>query len=93
MSIKFDVTEAVGEVRRALDAHGFAPRDADPTDFQSGADSALRFKVGTKYGEVTVQIVREGRPVEPIRATNSEGLVRLINRVDALAAAHDKAIK
>lgn len=91
MSTKFDVTEAVGEVRRALAAHGFAPRDADPTDYQSGGDSALRFKVGAKYGEVTVQIVREGRPVEPVRATNSEGLVRLINRVDAMAAAHSKA--
>lgn len=90
---KFNVTEAVGEVRRALAAHGFAPRDADPTDYQSGADSALRFKVGTKYGEVTVQIIREGRPMEPVRATNSEGLVRVVNRVDALAAAHNKAIQ
>ena len=93
MSIKFDVTEAVEEIRWALAAHGFTPRDADPTDFQNGADSALRFKVGTKYGEVTVQIVREDRPVEPIRATNSGALVRVINRVDALAAAHNKAIK
>lgn len=91
MGIKFNVTEAVGEIRKALAAHGFAPRDADPSDFQNGADSALRFKVGAKYGEVTVQIVREGRPVEPVRATNSEGLVRLINRADALAAAHNKA--
>lgn len=93
MSTKFDVTKAVGEVRRALAAHGFAPRDADPTDYQRGADSALRFKVGTKYGEVTVQIIREGRPMEPVRATNSEGLVRVVNRVDALAAAHNKAIQ
>lgn len=93
MSTKFDVTEAVDEVRWALAAHGFAPRDADHTDFQSGTDSTLRFKVGTRYGEVTVQIVREDRPVEPIRATNSEGLVRVINRVDALATAHNRAIK
>ena len=93
MSIKFNVTKAVGEIRGALAAHGFAPRDADPTDFQNGDDPTLRFKVGTKYGEVTVQIVREGRPVEPIRATSSGGLVRVINRVDALAAAHNKATK
>lgn len=93
MSIEFDVTEAVEEIRWALAAHGFTPRDADPTDFQNGADSTLRFKVGTKYGEVTVQIIREDRPVEPIRATNSEGLVRVINRVDALAAAHNRDTK
>lgn len=93
MSIKFNVTEAVGEIRWALAAHGFTPRDADPTDFQNGADSTLRFKVGTRYGEVTIQIVREGRPVEPVRAINTEGLVRVINRVDALAAAHNKAFK
>lgn len=93
MSTKFDITEAVEEIRGALAAHGFAPRDADPTDFQNGGDSTLRFKVGTQYGEVTVQIVREGRPVEPVRATSSGGLVRVINRADALAAAHNKAIK
>ena len=93
MSIKLDVTEAVEEIRWALVAHGFTPRDADPTDFQNGDDSTLRFKVGTQYGEVTLQIVREDRPVEPIRATNSGGLVRVINRVDALAAAHNKAIE
>lgn len=91
MSDGFNVTKAVAEIRYTLNAHGFTPRDADATDFQSGGDSALRFKVGTKYGEVTVQVVREGRPVEPVRATNSEGLVRLINRVDALADAHNRA--
>lgn len=93
MSTKFDVTEAVEEIRWTLAAHGFAPRDADPTDYQNGDDSSLRFKVGTRYGEVTVQIVREDRTVEPVRATSSEGLVRVINRVDALAAAHNRAFK
>lgn len=93
MSTEFNITKAVGEIRSALAAHGFAPRDADPTDFQSGTDSGLRFKVGTKYGEVTIQIVRKGKPVEFVRLTTGEHLIRALNRVDALAAAHNKATK
>lgn len=69
-----DVTEVVEDIRETLDSYGFKVRDADGTDYQKGTDSGLRFKVGTKYGEVTVAVYQAGRPVKYLRITTYEHL-------------------
>ena len=80
--INIDVTEVVKEVRENLDSYGFKARDADGSDYQRGSDSSLRFKVGTKYGEVTVAVYRDERPEEYLRATTLEQVGRLLADVE-----------
>lgn len=54
----FDVAGQRRRVADHLDDLGFAPRDADVTDFASeGTD--LRFKLGTARSEITIQALRE----------------------------------
>lgn len=56
-----DAEQVYREVRGWLGGHGFAPRDADPTDLQRGNDSSLRFKVGTSRGEVAIQVLVDNK--------------------------------
>lgn len=64
-----DIAAAVRTINEFLPTLGFEPRDADGNDFQRGADKDLRFKTGTSYGEVAIQIVHKGHanPRETIR--------------------------
>lgn len=101
MPKQFDITEAVAEIRETLDSYEFRPRDADPTDFQCGGDSSLRFKVGTRYGEVTVQILRSWRSasrthslrkdtkIEYLRITTPDHLARALNRIERVIVKHE----
>ncbi len=89
MPKQFDITEAVAEIRETLDSYEFRPRDADPTDFQCGGDSSLRFKVGTRYGEVTVQILRKDTKIEYLRITTPDHLARALNRIERVIVKHE----
>lgn len=67
-----DVAAVVKDVNEHLSYNGFVARDADENDFANPAYPGLRFKTGTVYGEVGVQIVRDGKcnPMETIRILN-----------------------
>lgn len=52
-----DVTRVQQDVVKYLRELEFEARDADGNDFQHGADQSLRFKVGTSYKEVSIQVV------------------------------------
>lgn len=50
---------------------GFLPRDADGNDLQHGDDQSLRFKIGTSYHEVAIQIVyADTNPTRVMRVTH-----------------------
>lgn len=69
-----DVVSTAQSVRDFLQDRGFVPRDADLTDLQRGDDSSLRFKVGTSYGEVSIQVWIDNKHERTIRVISSTGL-------------------
>lgn len=69
---RFDASVGVKQVCQALNQLGFVPRDADGSDYQRGDDQHIRFKVGTSYGEVAVQVVVDNKHVDVIRFLNLE---------------------
>lgn len=81
------------EIVTFLAKGGFVPRDADGNDLQRGDDRALRFKVGTSYKEVAVQVVRYGKadPQETLRITSMLRVGRAKLRLAAIVEAYDQA--
>lgn len=67
---KIDVAAIRSQVADHLWVMGFEPRGADPSDFQRGTDSSLRFKVGTSYGEVAVQVLVNNKKDDVIRVVS-----------------------
>lgn len=78
----------VAQVRKTLKELGFAPRDADPTDYQKGSDNTLRFKTGTSRGEVAVHILEAGRANEVLRIVQPHHLDDVLRRVAERIADH-----
>ncbi len=64
-----DVADVRNDLIKRLAAHGFTQAASDPTDFQQGTSRALRFKVGTQYGEVAVTAWNYSRQVGVRRVT------------------------
>lgn len=62
-----DIVAGVKHVNHVLAGLGFTPRDADENDFQRGSDRHLRFKTGTMYGEVTVQVFVDNQRKKALR--------------------------
>lgn len=85
-----NIETAVTAVHDYLRGHNFKQRDADPADFQYGDDTSLRFKVGSVYGEVSVQIVRSGHanPNETIRILNEGQIAEAKHAIDRVIAKH-----
>lgn len=69
-----DASEMVKKVWVELALLGFTPRDADGSDYQRGDDNSLRFKVGTSYGEVAVQVFRGKDPAGVLRIISDTSL-------------------
>jgi hypothetical protein len=69
-----DAEQAVKQVWAELARLGFTPRDADGSDYQRGDDNSLRFKVGTSYGEVAIQVFRGKNPGGVLRIISEETL-------------------
>lgn len=85
-----DVANVLRSVQNHLRRHGFAPRDADPTDFARRNDGRLRFKTGTSYGEVTVVPwfdKQRGRDREVIRIIMPHQVAGALMKVDNLISA------
>lgn len=83
-----DEADAVAKINEHLRGHEFHPRDADGNDFQYGEDSGLRFKTGTVYGEVSVQVVKQGHTAEVIRVLRSERVDDAKHQIDNIIARH-----
>lgn len=83
-----DVEYVVAQINQHLESHHFIPRDADPTDHQYGIDTSLRFKTGTSRGEVTIQILQEGRKTEFVRILQPDHIVRAKEIIDRTIATH-----
>lgn len=77
-SEKFTAEAGMKMVHANLEQAGFAPRDADPSDFARGDDRSLRFKTGCAYAEVTVLPMIDNKQQPAIRATSWAGLDRLL---------------
>lgn len=88
-----DIADAVKQVNKHIEWLGFVPRDADGNDFQRGDDRNLRFKTGTSYGEVAVQIVRDGKanPNETLRILNDQQVEGAMRTLGDIVAAYDEA--
>lgn len=87
---KFTAEAGAKMVYTHLDDLGFQPRDADPTDLQRDGDQTLRFKVGTAYQEVTVQVIVDGKAQVPLRATSWPGIDRMLIEIHGLVDRHDR---
>lgn len=83
-----DEAAAVAKINKYLEGHEFHPRDADGNDFQYGHDKSLRFKTGTVYGEVAVQVVKDDRTVEVIRILRDERVVEAQEQIDRIIQQH-----
>lgn len=81
-----DVTPVVKEINDYLISHNFKPRDADKQDFAYGPMSTLRFKTGTVYGEVTIQVIQADKPAEMIRILNEAQVVEAKYAIDRFIA-------
>jgi hypothetical protein len=81
-----DVTKVVKEINDYLISHDFKPRDADASDFAYGPMSTLRFKTGTVYGEVSIQVVRADKPVHVIRIINEAQIPEVKHEIDRFIA-------
>ncbi len=90
MNKNLDVEDTAKQMVRYLGDHHFVPRDADGNDLQYGDDKSLRFKVGTVYGEVAVQIVRNGHadPSETIRILNAAQITEAKHTLDQIIRKH-----
>lgn len=90
MSKNLDVEDTAKGMTRHLADHHFVSRDADGNDLQYGDDKSLRFKVGTSYGEVAIQIVRDGHanPSETIRILNAAQIAEAKHTLDRAIAEH-----
>lgn len=85
-----NLESTVEQMFGCLADHHFVPRDADGNDLQYGDDKTLRFKVGTSYGEVAVQIVRNGTadPTETIRILNESHIAEAKHTIDRVIHEH-----
>ncbi len=88
MSLNLEST--VEQICNYMADHHFVPRDADGNDLQYGDDKTLRFKIGTSYGEVAIQIVRNGHadPSETIRILNAAQITEAKHEIDRVIDFH-----
>lgn len=70
MSKTIDEAKVVKAVEDILRRRGFAPRDADGSDWANPQASHTRFKVGCSYGEVTVSVWGPKQQKDVIRILN-----------------------
>jgi len=80
----------VKEINDYLATHGFEPRDADGNDFQYGVDTDLRFKTGTVYGEVAIQVVIHGKTQEVIRILSDAQVTEVKHQIDGIIHRHQQ---
>lgn len=80
-----DTQETIQIVNTKIVQMGFDPRDADRNDFQRGDDRGLRFKTGTSYGEVAIQVFGERAPICTLRIINPSGIEKVLNTLQEMA--------
>lgn len=83
-----DEAAVVQKINHYLTTHDFKPRDADGNDFQYGHDTSLRFKTGTVYGEVSVQVYIDNKVAEVIRIIRNERVVEAQEQIDRIIKFH-----
>jgi predicted Zn-dependent protease len=78
-----DIVAGRNRIVQALARAGFTQSASDPSDYQQGTSRALRFKVGTQYGEVTMTVWNYSRQIGVHRAISDaqiDDLIRVIGQ-------------
>lgn len=76
----------VAKIRKQIVDHlaerGFAPRDADGSDFARKDDTSVRFKVGTSYQEVTITYWHGKSQFGVTRIINEDRVEEALRQID-----------